>query len=100
MITISARIEKEILDEIDKIVKKMDIDRSIAIRNLLKIGIKDYKIKEAMDLLRQKKITVWKAAELADLTYREVLAKLKEQNIPFPISKEELLREFNEISSE
>ncbi|MHA1378546.1 MAG: UPF0175 family protein [Candidatus Helarchaeota archaeon] len=100
MITISARIEKEILEEIDKIVQKMDIDRSIAIRNLLKIGLNDYKIKEALDLLRQKKISVWKAAELADLTYRGILDKLKEQNIPFPISKEELLREFDEISSE
>ncbi|MHA1300747.1 MAG: UPF0175 family protein [Candidatus Helarchaeota archaeon] len=100
MITISARIDKEILDEIDRIVKKMEIDRSIAIRNLLKIGIREYKIKEAFDLLRQRKISIWRAAELADLTYREILDKLKEQNIPFPISKEELLREFDEISSE
>ncbi|MHA1378399.1 MAG: UPF0175 family protein [Candidatus Helarchaeota archaeon] len=100
MITISARIDKEILDEIDKIVQKLDIDRSVAIRNLLKIGINEHKIREALDLVRQKKISIWKAAELADLTYREVLDKLKEQNIPFPISKEEILREFNEISSE
>jgi len=100
MISISARIEKEILEEIDKIVQKMDIDRSVAIRNLIKIGIKEYKIKEALELLRQKNISIWKAAEISGLTYREILEKLREQNIPFPISKEELLREFNEISRE
>ena len=100
MITISARIDKEILEEIDKIVKKMDLDRSVAIRNLLKIGIKEYKINEALDLVRKKKVSVWKAAELTGLTYREILQKLREQNIPFPLSKEELVREFYEISSE
>ena len=100
MITISARIDEEILEEIDKIVKKMNLDRSVAIRNLLKIGIQEYKIKEALDLIRQKKVSVWKGAEIAGLTYREMLEKLKEQNVTFPISKEELQREFNEISSE
>ena len=99
MITISARIEKEILEEIEKIVQKQDIDRSVAIRNLLKIGIHEYKIKEVLELLRKKKITVWKAAEIADLTYREILNKLREYNVPFPIPKEELLSEFYEISN-
>lgn len=100
MITISARIEKEILEDIEKIVQKMEVDRSVAIRNLLKIGIQEYKIKEALNLIRERKISIWKAAEIAGLSYREIINKLREQNVPFPLSREELLNEFNEIGNE
>jgi len=38
---------------------------------------------------------VWKAAEIAGLTYREMLEKLKEHNVPFPITVEELASEIS-----
>ena len=47
-----------------------------------------------------RKITVWKASEIAGLTYREMLEKLKKHNVPFSITEEELAREFEEIDSE
>jgi metal-responsive CopG/Arc/MetJ family transcriptional regulator len=99
MTTISARIDEKIADEIDRIMRKKGIDRSSAIRELLQIGIKEYRQKEALELLRKREITVWKAAELAQVTYQEILGKLREHNIPFPVTEEELKREFEEISS-
>ena len=100
MITISARIDKEIVEEIERIVKKKGVDRSAVIRELLKIGIQEFKLKEVLELVRERKITVWKAAEIAGLTYREMLEELREHNVPFPITEEELARELEEISSE
>ncbi len=38
---------------------------------------------------------MWKAAEIAGLTYREMLEKLKEHNVPFPITVEELASEIS-----
>jgi len=99
MTTISARIDDKIADEINRIIRKKGIDRSAAIRELLQIGLKEYRLKEVLELLRKREITVWKAAELAQVTYQEILAKLREHNIPFPVTVEELKREFEEISS-
>ena len=100
MITISARIDKELAEEIEKIVKEKGVDRSAVIRELLYIGLKEYKLRKALELVRERKVTVWKAAEIAGLTYREMLEKLRDHNVPFPITAEELTRELEEISSE
>ncbi|RUM33296.1 MAG: hypothetical protein DSY33_04740 [Archaeoglobus sp.] len=93
MITISARIDKNLAKEIERIVRERGVDKSTVIRELLYVGLKDYKLRKALELLRERKITVWKAAEIAGLSYREMLEKLKEHNVPFPITVEELARE-------
>jgi len=43
---------------------------------------------------------VWKAAEIAGITYREMLELLKNHNIPFTLSEQELRREIEEITGE
>jgi len=93
MMTISTRIDEELAKEIEKIVKERGTDKSAVIRELLYIGLKEYKLKKALELVREKKVTIWKAAEIAGLTYREMLEKLREHNVPFPITVEELARE-------
>lgn len=100
MLTISARIDREIAEEIEKVMQKKGIDRSAAVRELLRIGIQEYRLKEALELVSERKITVWKAAEIAGLTYREMLGELREHNIAFPVAREEIAREFEEIGSE
>lgn len=100
MLTISARIDREIAEEIEKVMQKKGIDRSAAVRELLRIGIQEYRLKEALELVSEGKITVWKAAEIAGLTYREMLDELREHNIAFPVAGEEIAREFEEIGSE
>ncbi len=98
MKTVSARIDEEILREVDDIVRKRGVDRSEVIRELLKIGLREYRLREALELVRERHATVWRAAELAGVSYREMLEKLRQRNIPFPLSKEELLAEIEEVS--
>ncbi|MFP3946771.1 MAG: UPF0175 family protein [Archaeoglobaceae archaeon] len=100
MLTISARIDREIAEEIERIMQKKGIDRSAAVRELLRIGIREFRLKEALELVSERKITVWKAAEIAGLTYREMLDELREHNIAFPVAREEIAREFEEIGGE
>jgi len=47
-----------------------------------------------------KEWTVWKAAEYCGDSYRSFLQFLRESNVPFPISIQELERELNESSGE
>jgi predicted HTH domain antitoxin len=97
--TVSARIQKSQAEEIERLASKKGTDKSAIIRELLATAIKNKKIEEALTQVQTKKITVWKAAEIADVTYREMLELLKTHNVPYPLSEEELRREIEEITT-
>lgn len=41
------------------------------IRRLLELGIREEKLQLALDLVRERRVSVWKAAEMAGIDYRE-----------------------------
>ena len=98
--TVSARIQKSQAEEIERLASKKGTDKSAIIRELLATALQNKKIEDAINQVQAKKITVWKAAEIADITYREMLELLKTHNIPFPLSEQELRREIEEITGE
>ncbi len=57
--------------------KKEDIDESDAIRQLIKLGLKEY----AVNLYRDRKLTLREASELADVSPRDMLDLLMEHGI-------------------
>jgi len=99
MKTLSFRIEEEEDKELESIASKLKTDKSAAARRALALGIKEIKRDEAFEKLRKREWTIWKAAEYCGESYRPFLQLLREQNIPFPISINELKRELNENSS-
>ena len=90
-------IPERLVKEIEEIARRKNIGRSAIIRELILEGLKVFKTKEVLDALRERKISVWRAAEIIGITYREMLELLKEHNIPFPLSSEEFLEELEEI---
>lgn len=100
MKTASFRLEEDQNKEIEKIAKKMKIDKSAAARKIIEIGIKEIRKNEALEKVLSHKWTVWKAASHCNESYRSFLQIMKIKNIPYPLSIEELKREFDEISSE
>jgi len=96
--TVSARIQKSQAQEIERLASKKGTDKSAIIRELLAMAIQNEKIEDALHKVQTKKITIWKAAEMAGITYREMLELLKTHNIPFPLSEQELRREIEEIT--
>jgi len=97
LVTVSARVRKSQAQEVERLAAEKGVDKSEIIRELLAIALKEQKLKEALDSIRAGKATIWKAAEMAGITYREMLELLRTHNIPFPLSKEELKREVEEI---
>ena len=97
LVTVSARVRRSQAEELERLAAQRGVDKSEIVRELLAMGLKEQRIREALDLIRAGKATVWKAAEMAGLTYREMLELLRANNIPFPLSKEELKREVEEI---
>jgi len=96
--TVSARIQKSQAEEIERLASKKGTDKSAVIRELLATALQNKKIEDALHQVQTKKITIWKAAEIAGVTYREMLELLKTHNIPFPLSEQELRREIEEIT--
>ena len=97
LVTISARVRRSQAEELERLANERGVDKSEIIRELLATAIREQKLREALNMVRARKATVWKAAEIAGITYREMLELLRIHNIPFPLSKEELKREVEEI---
>ncbi len=90
MVTTSVRLPKEIVEEIEKLSKEEGIDKGTLIRRLIAESLREYKIKRALELYREGKVSLWKAAEIAGITYREALEELRKRNIPFRYDLEDL----------
>ena len=96
---LSVRIDEEEDKELDSIAKRMKTDKSTAARKAIELGIKQLKRIEALENIRLRKWTIWKAAQYCGESYRSFLRILREENILFPLSSEELIREINESSN-
>ena len=98
MKTLSFRIDEKEDEELDSIAKRLKTDKSNIARRAIELGIKKLKKNEAIEMVRLRKWTIWKAAEYCDESYRSFLRSLREENMSFPLSIEELEHEFNENS--
>jgi len=99
MKTLSVRIDEKEDKELETIAEKLKTDKSNVARQAIELGIRAMKRKEALERVRMRDWTVWKAAEYCGESYRSFLQLLRESNVPFPISTQELERELNESSS-
>ena len=90
MVIASVRLPREVLEEIEKLSREEGVDRGTLIRRLLMESLKEYRVRRALELYREGKVSLWKAAELAGITYREALEELRRRNIAFRYTREDL----------
>ncbi|MEM2889659.1 MAG: UPF0175 family protein [Candidatus Bathyarchaeia archaeon] len=94
---LAVRIPEEIEKEIQIVVKQEGLDRATVVRNLLELGISEWRKQTALELLRDGKVTFAKAAEMAKLPLWDLANLLKQRNIEWVrFSREELEKEFEE----
>ena len=90
MKTISVRLPEQYLYDIEEACKLEILDKGAMLRKLIGTGLREYRTKKAMELYREGKISLSKAARMAKMTYRGALEELKRSNIPFRYEKEDL----------
>jgi len=88
--TTSVRLPEDEIREIDEMSREEAIDRGAVVRKLVGLGLREFKAEKAFEKYRRGAISLWRAATLADLTYREALEELKRRNIPFRYGEEDL----------
>lgn len=87
---ISTRIPNDVAKDLKKIEEEEKTDRATIIRKLLAIGIQQWKTERALRLYREGKVTLWRAARLADTTLREMMQLAAKKGIQFKYAAKDL----------
>ena len=91
---ISIRPTEEIERKLERLIGIEKTERSALIRRILDIGIAEDLKKHALELFRDKKVSLAKAAEIADVSVREMMDLIKEKGISLHITTEEIVEDF------
>jgi predicted HTH domain antitoxin len=97
---LAVRVPAEVEREIREIVEKEKLDKATVVRNLLEIGIAEWRKQTALELLQKGKVTFTKAAEIARLPLWEFADLVKQRNVEWVrLAPEEVDKEFKEASA-
>lgn len=96
----SIRLDEDQLRQVDTYAQKRKIDRSQAVREILAAGLLEKRKAKALEEVRRRIWSIWRGAEYAELTYRAFPELLRTENVPFPLTLEDLADEFETNSSE
>ena len=91
---VSVRIPEQQMQEIEHISTLAKKKKSETLREIVDLGLHTKKLELALEKFRKKEATAWKAARLADMPLTSFLDVLKEKNMFFHYSKEELEQDF------
>ena len=90
METVTARIPEALFRDLKEIEREEKAERAEVIRKLLDDAVREWKVKKALEKLREGKITFRTAAKLAGLTYVQMLDQVERAGIPIGYSMQEL----------
>ena len=96
-ITLSARLAKDEARKIDELAADLGLDRGALLKQLIRKGLKDIQTERALDAYRRGTITLSRAAEIAELTLRDILLLLPEESIELNYDVRELRRDMENI---
>jgi len=92
--TVSVRIGKRELKEIEEISKIDRNTKSNVLREILDKGVKEKKLEIALEKFRNNEATAWKAAKIADISLTKFMDILVQKGIDFHYGVKELREDF------
>ena len=95
-VTLSTRLAEEEARKIDELAANLGLDRAAVLKQLIRKGLKEIQTERALDGYRRGTITLSRAAEIAELTLRDMLLRLPEQSVELNYDVRELLRDLEE----
>lgn len=95
----TVRLSKEVLRELEELSRRLSRDRSDLLREAVKLGVGELKLRLALELYSKGKISLERVGELTGLDYREIFQELKRRNITVRYGEVRFLKEVEEILS-
>jgi predicted HTH domain antitoxin len=96
-ITLSTRLGSEEARKIDELAADLGLDRGALLKQLIRKGLKDIQTERALDAYRRGTITLSRAAEIAELSLRDILLRLPEESIELNYDLREFQRDTEDI---
>jgi predicted HTH domain antitoxin len=96
-VTLSTRLTKNEAQKIDQLAATLGLDRGSLLKQLIRKGYMDLQTERALDAYRRGTITLSKAAEIAELTIRDILLRMPEESIELNYDLRELQRDIENI---
>jgi len=78
---LSVRFTKELEKAVEDVVREESVDKSTAVRLLVDMGYKEWRLKRALQQLRESKVSLWKASEIAGMNLWDFIALVKKEGI-------------------
>jgi len=94
---VTARFPRDMLREVERLAKKEKVDRSELIRRLLDFALQQKRIEEAVRAYQDGKVTLWKAAEMAGVSLREMMELTRTKKIIVPYTLDDLKRDIRYV---
>jgi len=97
---ITIRVEEEIFRDIEELTALEKSDKSTVARKLLSRGLQDLKRERAVELYRSGKCTLWRAAQIAGVSLREMIDIAKAEKMAVHISVDDVDEAWRRASEE
>ena len=97
MKTVTTRIPEDDEEALAELETEWSADRSEVLRRLIRQGLSDWRTEQALDQLRDHRITLRTAAELANVSYVEMLTLASEEGIDVGYTTDDLERDLDRI---
>lgn len=97
MKTVTTRIPEEDAELLAELQEELSADRSEVLRRLIRDGLEEWRTERALDRLADHRITVRTAAELAGVSYVEMLSLAADEGIDVGYTTEDLERDLDRI---
>lgn len=94
---ISTRIDKRTSTDLIKLAKKKNVGKTIVLREAIAKGLADLKLEQALELYKKGKITMWKAAEVAQINLWEFIEIIKKEKISVRYSLEDAEEDIKQV---
>jgi len=89
-ITVTTRVEEDLVQIIDLIAKSEGMDRSTVIRRFLLKAVRDWLVEKSLEEYEQGKLTLWQAAKKCGVSLWEIINEVKKREVHVPYTLEEL----------
>jgi len=99
MALVTVELTEEELKKIREIADELRISAEDVLRYALDLDPKELKLRIVLELLKRRKITVWRAARILKISFREMEEIMRRHGVEYPISEESVIREAKEIKS-
>ena len=96
-VTFSTRLAKTEAEKIDALAATLGLDRGALLKQLIRKGYRDIQTERALDAYRRGTISLSRAAEIAELSLRDILLRLPEESIELNYDLRELQRDMKDI---